>query len=168
MEFAARSLPLAHALSQVAPSPASPDPWCPGFLPALTTCDLWAPSGVGSQGEPRCGAVSMGVHWRPHLGVAYWGAVRRGLPSQEAVSRGRAHLQTGAEASSEGSRSAGAPWTSDTARPWAPGAGGGQNVRAALLLAGSLLPCARPPAEPTRSDSTTAQSREKSPERCPQ
>ena len=79
------------------------------------------------------------------------GAARKHLPSQEAVSPGRAHLQTGAAASSEGSRSAAALWTADTAQPWAPGAGGGQRVRRALFPAGSPLPMPGPLHMPPRS-----------------
>lgn len=71
----------------------------------------------------------------------YLGTARKRLPSQEAVSPGRAHLQTGAGASSEGSRSAAALWTADTAQPWALGAGGGQRVRRALFLSGPRFPC---------------------------
>lgn len=85
----------------------------------------------------------MTVRESPHLGVTEpLGAARKRLPSREAVSPGRAHLQTGAAASSAGSRSAAALWTADTAQPWAPGAGGGQRVRRALFPPGSPLPTA--------------------------
>lgn len=89
----------------------------------------------------------MKVHEGSHLGVTEpLGAARKRLPSREAVSPGRAHLQTGAAASSAGSTSAAALWTADTAQPWAPEAGGGQRVRRAPFPPGSPLPPAWPTA----------------------
>lgn len=94
----------------------------------------------------------MKVWESPHLGVTEpLGAARKRLPSREAVSPGRAHLQTGAAASSAGSRSAAALWTADTAQPWAPGAGGGQRVRRAPFPPGSPLPTPSPLRSPARS-----------------
>lgn len=73
----------------------------------------------------------------PHLSVAETsGVVRRHLPSPEAGSPGRARLQEGARASSERSRSAAAPWTAETALPWALEAGGWER---------SAQPCSRVP-----------------------
>lgn len=66
----------------------------------------------------------MQIHLSPYLGVTETlGAVRRHLPSQEAVSPRQAHQQTEAGASSGGSRSAAAPWTAASAQPWALEAG---------------------------------------------
>lgn len=127
------------------PRPAVPRV-CPQPLPPVRYA-LPLGGKEGLPGKPQPGAVSLRVHGSPHLSEIL-GAARQCLPSQEAVSPGRAHLQTGAGASSEGSRSAVSLWTAETAQPWAPGAEGGQRVRRVWFPSGSPLPMPRSPHTP--------------------